>query len=171
MKPYLFLLVAFVVAILYRILTSKKSRTTAPDSKISAIYHYGRQDFFMTRSETDFFKILVELAGEDYHVFPQVHLSTILDESKVTGQDWKMARRHINQKSVDYVICDRSTIKPLLAIELDDSSHEAEDRRLRDVEVERIFTEAKLPLVRFTNHGNLNKEDISRQITQALATP
>jgi len=124
----------------------------------------------MTRNESDFFKILVEAVGNDYYVFPQVHLSAIF-EHKVKGQNWNAAFRTINGKSIDYAICDKSDFRPLLGIELDDSSHQAEDRRLRDVEVERIFTEAKLPLVRFANLGIPNREDIAQRITQALTNP
>jgi len=40
-------------------------------------------------------------------------------EHRIKGQDWKAAFRRINGKSVDFVICDKAYIKPLLAIELD----------------------------------------------------
>ena len=108
------------------------------------------------------------MVGDDYHVFPQVHLSAILDEKKVKGQNWKAAFRHINGKSVDYVICDKRSIKPLLAVELDDWSHDAQDRRDRDAEVERILQGAGLPIVRFDKRKGLNKEDIKKRIFEAI---
>lgn len=117
----------------------------------------------MTRTESEFFLKLDHVVSERYRVFPQVHLSALLDH-KVKGQDWKFAFRHINGKSVDFVLCDKETLRPTYAIELDDLTHEQSDRRKRDLEVERIFKEANLPLVRFKN-----KSVSETEIIQALA--
>ena len=117
----------------------------------------------MTRTESEFFLKLHRVVSERYYVFPQVHLSALLDH-KVKGQDWRFAFRHINGKSVDFVLCDKETLRPTYAIELDDLTHEQSDRRKRDIEVERIFEEANLPLVRFKN------KDVSEsEIIQALS--
>jgi hypothetical protein len=100
---------------------------------------------------------------ERYYIFPQVHLSAILDH-RVKGQEWHYAFRHINGKSVDYVLCNKNTLEPTYAIELDDYTHDKADRRERDVEVERIFEAASLPLVRFRD-----KDVSDDEIIQALA--
>jgi very-short-patch-repair endonuclease len=130
-------------------------------------YNYKKKDFIMSRAEHEFFDILVEVVGNQYYVFPQIHLSTILD-NKVVGQNWRGAFRHIDEKSVDFVICDKAYIKPILAIELDDRTHEREDRKGRDGEVERILNESGLVLLRFGNNGSFNKEEINRLILEKL---
>jgi very-short-patch-repair endonuclease len=117
----------------------------------------------MSPTESQFFLKLDKAVSERYYVFPQVHLSAILDH-KVKGQTWKYAFSHINSKSVDYVLCDRETLRPTYAIELDDYTHDHKDRQTRDVEVERIFKVAGLPLVRFSN-----KDMTSEEIIKALA--
>ena len=125
-------------------------------------YSYMAKQSLMTRTENEFFLKLERAVSERYYVFPQVHLSSLLDH-RVKGQDWSYAFRHINGKSVDYVLCSRETLRPTYAIELDDYTHEQSDRRKRDEEVERIFDEADLPLVRFKN------KNVSEQvIIQAL---
>ena len=96
--------------------------------KIKNLYNYKRKDFLMSRAEHEFFDVLIEVVGNQYYVFPQIHLQNILDH-KVVGQSYKGAFRHIDEKSVDYVICDKAYIKPLLAIELDDRTHEWESRK------------------------------------------
>lgn len=117
----------------------------------------------MSKVEGEFFIKLERVVQERYYVFPQVHLSAILDH-RIKGQEWKYAFRHINGKSVDYVLCNKNTLEPTYAIELDDYTHDKADRRERDIEVERIFEAANLPLVRFRN------KDISEdEIIQALA--
>lgn len=107
--------------------------------------------------------------AENIYVFPQVHLITLLDH-KIKGQSWRGAFRHIDEKSVDFVICDKNYIKPLLAIELDDRTHSYESRMLRDEEVNHILQDAQLPLLRFENHGNFKKDDIKNRILSILSS-
>lgn len=129
-------------------------------------YQYLRKDFILTQSEREFFEVLLASVENKYHVFPQVHLDVILNH-KVRGQNWFGAFRHIDEKSVDFVICDKVYIKPLLAIELDDKSHEREDRIERDEEVERILNEAGMPLLRF-NGGEHSIEETKRLVLEKL---
>lgn len=125
-------------------------------------YSYTAKQSIMTESENKFFLKLERIVNERYYVFPQVHLSALLDH-RVKGQEWKYAFSHINGKSVDYVLCDRETLRPTYAIELDDYTHSRTDRQNRDAEVERLFSEVNLPLVRFRN------KDVSEgEIIQAL---
>ena len=119
----------------------------------------------MTRAEGEFFIKLDNAVRERYYVFPQVHLSAILDH-RVKEQDRNYAFRHINGKSVDYVLCDRITLQPIYAIELDDYTHEQVDRRKRDSEVERIFDEANLPLVRFKSR-DISEANIIQMLMNA----
>ena len=126
-------------------------------------YHYERRDLIMTRTETEFFKMLDEAIGSKYYVFPQVHLSSIL-EHRIDGQDWWKAFHHLNRKSVDFVICERNKVQPLVAIELDDWSHKLEKRKLRDAEVERIFRGANFPLLRFGYKGPYTAQSIAQSI-------
>jgi very-short-patch-repair endonuclease len=60
---------------------------------------------------------------------------------------WK-ALNPVIGKSVDFVICHRSTLDPVMAIEVDDRSHQAPARRRRDAFVDKLFAEVGLPLMR-----------------------
>jgi very-short-patch-repair endonuclease len=130
-------------------------------------YHYKRRNWFLTKAEHEFYDALVKAVGNDYIIFAQVHLPTLLDE-KVVGQNWKAAFRHISLKSVDFVLCDKAYISPKLAIELDDKSHERADRVDRDIEVERILKGADMPLLRIQNHGAFNPQDLAQKIRNTL---
>jgi len=139
-----------------RKLSSAQNKEHLPDAPTKPIaeptvrFRYRRKNFIMSRTENAFFDTLIQAVDGKYYVFPQVHLSEILDH-EVRGQDWTYAFRAINQKSVDYVICDRQFRRPLLAIELDDSSHNSESRRQRDINVEYMLKEAGMPLLRLQN--------------------
>jgi hypothetical protein len=119
MKSLAALLLVIVVVVAVQFIARSSNR----GGKSSAVYRYGRKAFFMNRAEHEFFDVLIEVVGSSYYVFPQVHLSTIL-EHRIKGQPWRAAFRRINGKSVDFVICDKAYIKPLLAIELDGRSHD-----------------------------------------------
>lgn len=162
------LLITLAVLVLIILVVLRKiAPEVFSDVKNKSVYSYKRKDFLISRAEHEFFDILVEILGDQYYVFPQIHLSNILD-NKVVGQNWKGAFRHIDEKSVDYVICDKAYIKPLIAIELDDRTHEWESRKERDAEVRRILDEVGLPLLRFENHGNFNKEEIKLLVLEKL---
>jgi len=130
-------------------------------------YQYKQKNFFMSRAEHECYDALLIAVGERYHIFAQVHLPSIID-NKVVGQNWNGAFRHISQKSVDFVLCDKAYISPKLAIELDDRTHEREDRKNRDVEVERVLQDAGLPLLRLENHGSFNPKELSEKIEMVL---
>lgn len=130
-------------------------------------YKYTRKQFFLTRSERECYNMLVKAVGDEYCIFAQVHLGSILDE-KVRGQNWRAARAHIDRKSVDFLLCDKAYLSPKLAIELDDKTHERPDRQERDKIVERIFSETGLPLLRLENIQTLNAEDLKMKIIGVL---
>ena len=165
MTTLIILIIAVVVGFVF--LKKYFPEVLSKNKKNKSFYSYKRKDFLISRPEHEFFDILVEILGNQYYVFPQIHLSNILD-NKIVGQNWKGAFRHIDEKSVDYVICDKAYIKPLLAIELDDRTHEQENRRKRDIEVNRILDNAGIPFMRFENHGSFDKEKIKKLISEKI---
>lgn len=65
-------------------------------------------------------------------------------------------------------MCDKLYISPKLAIELDDKTHERQDRIDRDGIVERIFKDAGLPLLRLENRGRFNPTELLEKINTVL---
>ena len=151
--------VAIVLAILKAVVEGDSDEHEKPK------YRYARKQFFLTRAEHEFYDALIVAVGDKYHVFAQVHLPTILD-NKVKGQDWRAALAHINRKSVDFVLCDKTYISPKLAIELDDKSHERPDRQERDKEVERILADAGVQLLRIENKGHFDPAELAQRINE-----
>lgn len=162
LKLIIFALVIGVAGVVVELL--RKDKRTEDKKRV---YEYKRKSFLMSRAEHECYDALMLAVGDDYYIFPQVHLPTIVD-SKVIGQNWQGAFRHINEKSVDFVLCDKAYIAPKLVIELDDRSHERADRQERDVEVERILSVANLPLLRLENHGSFNSEELAQKVTNSL---
>jgi hypothetical protein len=92
---------------------------------------------------------LDRVVGPDHRVFAQVRLAELVDVEAggSSRAGWK-ALGHVVGKSVDSVICNRWTLDPVMAIEVDDRSHLALASRQRDAFVDKMFAEVGLPLMR-----------------------
>lgn len=121
----------------------------------------------MSKNEHDVFDAIVIAVGDKYHVFPQVKFDKILDW-KGNGKNSIYAMRHINQKSVDFLLCDKTYINPRLAIELDDTTHEREDRKERDEIVEGILSAANFPLLRIHYSDTTNSSTLKEKIIASI---
>lgn len=80
------------------------------------------------------------------------------------------ARNRISQKHVDFLLCDPQTLRPMLGIELDDSSHQRAARAERDRLVDSVFASAGLPLVHFPARAAYVNAEIVAAIEGALET-
>lgn len=164
----IFAIIIGVLIIIGAVLSEYEKATPV---KVKSQYAYKAKPYLMTYVENKCYHALVQAVGETCYVFPQVHLSAIIDH-KVEGQSWKGAFSHINQKSVDFVLCDKRYLSPKLAIELDDRTHERPDRIDRDGEVERVLEQAGLPLLRLENNGKVfNVPELAQKISSLIATP
>ena len=121
----------------------------------------------MTPSENEFFDVLLKIVNSQYYVFPQIHLSSILDH-KINGQSWKGAWGSIQQKSVDFTICDTRSRLPILVIELDDMTHDRDDRKLRDMKVDQVFEQAGLPILHFRTGAITDYEQVKSRIAEKI---
>lgn len=131
------------------------------------VYTYTKKPKIMTEHEYSFYKILNEAVGQNYYILAQAHLSAFLAENAKGRNRWA-AFRHVNGKSVDFLLCDKQTLEPLLAIELDDKTHEQSDRVLRDAEVENILASVHLPLLRMQPHGEIHIPDFQKLVQAAI---
>lgn len=134
-----------------------KIRNSTQNKKQRKQYKYTAKLSIMTKSEVAFYDKLQKILGQKFYIVPQAHLGTFLDH-KVPGQNWKGAFSVINRKSVDFLICEKETSKPVIAIELDDWTHSKADRIDRDNLVNQIINDAGLLLVRF-KEGEWDSED------------
>lgn len=160
-KVYLWIAILFILFFLGREL-SKKGRY-----QYTKTYQYIKKQHLLRKDEAEFLRILEQIIDNRYYIFPQVHISSIV-EHKINGQNWKGALSHIDRKSVDYLVCDKQYLSPILGIELDGSSHSEEDRISRDTVVERVFKDINLPLLRIDVRDRSNIEFIQGEIAKII---
>ncbi len=98
-------------------------------------------------------------------VCPKVRIGDIVSVSAVGKEGWNRLMK-VNRKHVDFVIAERDTLKPVIAIELDDSSHNRPDRQARDKLVEQVFANAGIPLLRISTLRMFSREELDRLLSK-----
>ena len=156
--------VLFVIIIIFALVAIGAKTNNNIAKKPKREYVYAKKACAMTQHELIFYKTLLE-AISGCVIIPQAHLSMFLDH-KVYGQNWSRAFSRINGKSVDFLIC-TNNMKPLIAIELDDNTHDRPDRQKRDIFVNSIISNTDMPLLRFKG-DEWNSEIIKREVARAL---
>lgn len=79
-------------------------------------------------------------------ILAQVQLSRMLGVKK--GNKYQAWLNRINRMSVDFVICNKD-YSVVAVIELDDKSHQRDDRRAADAKKDRALTSAGITIVRW----------------------
>lgn len=159
------IIIILTAIIIFGTIGSKtNNRGGAYYKRAAKLYKYSKKEYVITQHELNFYKSLHE-AVSGCIIIPQAHLSMFLDH-KIRGQNWSRAFSIINGKSVDFLICTED-MRPLIAIELDDSTHNHPDRQRRDAFVNSIIADADIPMLRFSAN-NWNTEVIKQRITHTL---
>jgi hypothetical protein len=161
----LVIVLALVLAVL-RVLDRIGALTKAADAIGGApprSLPFRRKDYLLTRAERALYEQLLLAVGPHMLIFAKVRLVDLLWlPTGVAGRQGLVNR--VMSKHVDFVLCDRQNIRPLLAIELDDASHQREDRRARDALVDQILRGAQLPILHIRARASYEAQDLANQI-------
>ena len=128
---------------------------------------YRQRESLFTYRERVFFKALLEDVGDQYQVFAKVRLGDILWLFN-EPENRKFHNNQLQCKHFDFVVCDKDSYKPLLAIELDDSSHDKYDHHARDEFKERVCKETRLKLLREQVQKTYPKGYVGERVHSAI---
>lgn len=128
---------------------------------------YSVKERLVTKAELRFYRALQKAAGKDFDIFAMVRIADILAVPQEHAQRRKWLGK-ILAKHVDFVLCEPANLTPLMAIELDDASHERPDRRERDEFVDHAFESAGLPLLRIKNNSSYDPAALRQLIDEHL---
>lgn len=144
---------------------NRHKNTPQPPQYDEEDYPYTLQPLF-SPAEMDFFKALYVAIDRRAILLSKVRLGDLFSVPRDNESYFWSHINRINKKHVDYVLCDRKTFQPILAIELDDySSHSRPDRQKRDALVDNIFASTTLPLL----HVPVRREFSVAEIAQIIA--
>ena len=127
---------------------------------------YASKGILLSNAETSFFHVLRSMTKDYLAIFPHVALRdlvTVIDQT-----NYYTHYNKIDRKQVDFVLCNPKTLKPVFVIELDDSSHNRPDRKERDVFVEEVLANAKIPLVRVPVQYNYDQKQLGEMFKSAV---
>ncbi|MGH8201159.1 MAG: DUF2726 domain-containing protein [Steroidobacteraceae bacterium] len=116
----------------------------------------------LTEAERGFYARL-RVAVPQYAVLCQVQISRFIEVKNVA--DRLGVRNRYDRLSADFVLC-AEDFRPLLVIELDDSSHDRPAQRARDAKKDAVLVAAGVPIVRF--RGTVSGDRIREEVSRAL---
>lgn len=118
----------------------------------------------LSAAENSFFQTLKLAVPENACVMAKVRLADFLKVS--TRERWQSHFNRISAKHIDFLICEKATMRPTVAIELHDKSHQAERRRKRDDFVRAAITQAGLPMVEIAASRTYTVEELRSTLDQ-----
>ena len=140
----------------------------APTTDSAAVQlPYQRKDYLLTKAERSFFGVLQNAVGNRYLIFAKVRLADLVFLPRGTDK-WQSHFNRIQSKHIDFVLCDHDVVRPLVAIELDDSSHNRTARQDRDAFVDSALAAAGLPILHVPARASYNVQELANAIEQEL---
>lgn len=146
----------------------------SPDDDIPDLYPVTVRDPLLSPVETQFYQVLMAVAGKRVQVLVKMRLADLfkvkagVSPEKVKGNAAFI--RRIEGRSVDFVLCERYTLRPLLAVELYDHSQPKATRKHRDAWLDKVFKSAKLPILHLVAQGQYNAKALSVRIAPYMST-
>ena len=122
---------------------------------------YVVRNSIMTECEKHFFLAIKEVVKDEYIVQPQINLASIIVKDSLSKYRNELFR------NVDFGIFDHN-YRPLVLIEINDSTHESGERKNRDKKVLQICNMANIPLVTFWTQYGVNRAYIEKKLSEHL---
>ena len=119
-------------------------------------------------AEKKFYEALDQAIDGRVMILSKVRVADLLSLTSQSAPARQRVFRSIACKHVDFLLAEAQNLRPLAAIELDDSTHRRTDRRKRDELLDDLFKKAELPLLRFKTASAYSPRSIEAQLDEAL---
>jgi very-short-patch-repair endonuclease len=130
-------------------------------------FPYQRKDSFLTPAEVAYYRVLRMIYGDRYLIFAKVKVFDLCD---VLDRPFnEVAVNRIDRRHVDFVLCHQRTFKPMVAIELDDATHDRPQRRRQDAFLDEVFRAIGMKLVRQRVRLVYSVAEVTQMVEAALA--
>jgi len=123
-------------------------------------FKYKKKQFLLSKKELSFYNFLRDNISDKYSIMCSVRLIDVIEP--VDKRDYT-AKAKIIQKHIDFLIVTSWYLNPVLAIELNDSSHRDSKRFERDNFLDLAFQTAWLPLI-FVSTRDLSKKEYLKKL-------
>lgn len=127
---------------------------------------YQGRGTLLTKGEAAFYGPLLEAVGDRFQIMCKVRVADVLTCSEA---DWRRGYGGaISQKHLDFVLCEPRTTRIILAVELDDRSHDAPHRQRRDRFLNETLQAAGIRLLRIRARAEYSVEILRRFVFARL---
>lgn len=138
--------------------------------KTKAENPYTVRDSLVSPAERSFLGCLDSVVPPDVRVFVKIRLADLFRVNPMENRSkWQSSFNRISSKHVDFVLCRSTDLKPLACIELDDKSHDRQKTISRDIQVNAVFANAGMPLIRIKAQRSYNPNELAEKIRNALS--
>jgi hypothetical protein len=144
-------------------------RSKPTTTKERQLLPYRLTDQFLSPSELSYFRILRAVLGSEAAICAKIRLADLLFVS--TKDNYISHFNRLAPRHIDFLVCEASTMQPLLAIELDDSSHRRTKRQDRDRFLDEAFAAANFPLLRVPAQPQYRQQQVIDQLEPFLSQP
>jgi hypothetical protein len=137
-----------------------------PSKRPATALPYVSRGRLLSQGEMAFFRALRAAVGKEYLISFKVRAADLISCGQKSWEDgfgYLIARQHL-----DFTLCGRRSSDILAAIELDDRSHDRPSRRRRDEFLDRAFSAASIPLIRFRAAARYDAPAIGASIAGVL---
>lgn len=137
--------------------------------KPPAIISYSKNTALFSPAERSFFGVVNDAVADNFTIFAKVRVADAVSvQSMADRSAWQIAFNKISSKHFDFVLCDKGDLSLLGVIELDDKSHQRNDRIERDQLLENVCQSAQLPLIRFDVKNSYAVQVVRAKILHTL---
>jgi len=158
-----FLVLVCIAILLLRAFVEK---TLAPPPKQ---LEFEKTPLLFSPAERSFYGVLEQAIGSEYRIMAKVRLGDVIQPKKgMEKSPYFTAMNKINKKHLDFVVCRKSDFVTVGAVELDDKSHQRQDRWERDNFVDQALGSAGVPIIHFSARMSYSVQDVRTNIANAL---
>ena len=123
----------------------------------------------LTNAEKHFYKVLSSIYKDDFIIMAKVRLADVVKVGpNIRKKHFWSYFSKISQKHIDMLILKKSDYSTLCAIELDDKSHDKQERITRDKFVNQVMAQTGIPLYRFKVKHRYNRAEIAKTLSKCL---
>lgn len=159
-------LLVLLVIVAVAVVAAQKARQ--PATSVQAPTFEARKELF-SPAERSFFGVLEQAVAGELKVFGKVRLGDLIQPAKGLSRSQRARSwNRINQKHIDFVLCQPDTLAVAGVVELDDASHRRKDRVERDSFVDKALESAGVQVLNFPARKGYAVSEIRAKLAEGL---